>query len=135
MANTSPPWITPTEFVVTVNNQPVSPEPSVERAWGGAGKYTGTDTDYQTLIACTVASDKLGELKEIIFYAADYTHVLLEIVVGEVTWATGWNPGTSEPVIFEDLRLAAGVAVTVKVKSDDGTSITVDAIIVGKELG
>ena len=39
------------------------------------------------------------------------------------------------PLVFGDLKLAAGVVVLIEAKSTDGTSITVDGIITAKELG
>jgi len=109
--------------------------PTNKRAAGGVGKYSGTDTTYQSVVSWTVASGWEGELKEILILADDYAHTLIQITVGAVTWCTDWNPQGAMPIVFEDLRLAAGQVVSVEAKSDDGTAIVVDAIIVAKEIG
>ena len=109
--------------------------PAVEAAAGDIGTYTGTDTNYQTVASWTVAAGKTGELKEILILSNDYAKTLVKITVGSVVWCTDWAPSSSMPIIFEDLRLDATTVVKVEVKSSDGTSITVDAIIVAKEIG
>lgn len=108
--------------------------PTTEEAAGDAGRYTGTDTTYQTVASWTVEAGKTGELKEITILSDDYDHTQFKITVGGITFETDWAVQGAMPLIFEDLRLAAGSVVKVECKSTDGTSITVDAVIVGREL-
>jgi hypothetical protein len=129
MAHGAPDWTQKIEVSITAG------QPSVEAAAGAAGTYSGTDTTYQEVASWTVADDKVGELKEIMFLSNNYAKTLLQVTVGSVVWATEWAPQASMPIIFEDLRLAEGDIVLVECKSSDATSITVDAIIVAKEIG
>lgn len=125
-------WV---QHVNVVVNLPTPSEPAKEAAAGDVGRYAGTDTTYQEVASWTVATGKVGELKEITVLSDDYDHTALKITVGAVTFATDWTAQGSMPLIFEDLKLAAGAEVKVEAKSTDGTSITVDAVITGKEIG
>lgn len=128
MAHGAPDWVLPVQVTI------VEAQPADERAAGDADKYSGTDQTYQALASWTVATDYVGELKEILIISDNYAKTHIKIVIGAITWCTDWNPQACMPVIFEDLRLAAAAAVTVSVKSTDGTSIEVDGTIVGKEV-
>lgn len=106
-----------------------------ERGAGGHGRYSGNDQTYQVVKSWTVATGYTGELKEILVLSSEYTKTEVQIVIGAVTWAFDWLHQSAMPIIFEDLRLAEGIAVTVSAKSTDGTAIIVDAIITAKEIG
>ena len=67
--------------------------------------------------------------------SSNYSKTLLQVTIAGVVYVTGWAPQAAMPLIFEDLKLAAAAVVLVEVKSSDGTSITVDCVIVGKEIG
>jgi hypothetical protein len=125
-------WVQNVNVVV---NEPTPSEPASENAAGGPGRYTGTDTTYQTVVSWTVSADKLGELKEITILSSNYAKTVVKVTIGGVTWATDWTVQAAMPLVFEDLKLAAGSVVKVEVKSSDGTSITVDAVITAKEIG
>jgi hypothetical protein len=125
-------WV---QNVNVVLNTPTPSEPASENAAGGPGRYTGTATTYQTVVSWTVAADKLGELKEITILSTSYAKTVVRVTIGSVIWATDWTVQAAMPLIFEDLKLAAGAVVKVEVKSSDGTSITVDAVITAKEIG
>jgi hypothetical protein len=123
------------QVAVTVENELVLPTPATERAAGDAGNYSGILQTYQTVATWTVATDKVGELKEILIISDKYTKTLAQITIAGVVWETDWSPTAAMPIIFEDLKLAAGAVVLVEAKSSDGTAIDVDALIVGKEIG
>jgi hypothetical protein len=125
-------WVQQVDVVVDL---PTPSEPANEAAAGGVGRYSGTDTDYQEVVAWTVAADKVGELKEITFLSDNYAKTNLQVTVGDIVFATDWVVQGTIPLIFEDLKLAAGKVVKVECKSTDGTSITVDSVIAAKELG
>lgn len=135
MASGAPDYIRLMQVAVTVAGTPVAPAAATERAAGGAGRYSGASTSYQTVASWTVASGKVGELKEVLIISDNYAKTSLQIVVGAITWGTAWLSQAAMPIIFEDLKLAAGDVVTVSAKSTDGTSIVVDGIITGKEIG
>ena len=125
-------WVQQVDVVV---NLPTPSQPANEAAAGGVGRYAGTDIDYQEVVSWTVTTDKVGELKEITFLSDNYAKTNLQITVGDIVFATDWIVQGTIPLIFEDLKLAAGAVVKVECKSTDGTSITVDAVITAKELG
>jgi hypothetical protein len=125
-------WVQNVDVVVNV---PTPSGPATEVAAGGVGRYSGTATTYQTVVSWTVAAAKLGELKEITILSSSYSKTVLQVTVGSVVFATNWTVQAAMPLIFEDLKLAAGQVVKVEVKSSDGTSITVDAVITAKEIG
>jgi hypothetical protein len=129
MARGAPDWTRQVQVVITEG------QPKNERAAGDVGRYTGTDTTYQELASWTVAADYIGELKEIIIVSSNYDKTQCKVTVGAVVYATDWQVVSPVPLIFEDLRLAEATVVKVETKSTDGTSITVDAVIVGKEVG
>jgi hypothetical protein len=125
-------WVQNVDVVVNV---PTPSGPATEVAAGGVGRYSGTATTYQTVVSWTVAAGKLGELKEITILSSSYSKTVLQVTVGSVVFATNWTVQAAMPLIFEDLKLAAGEIVKVEAKSSDGTSITVDAVITAKEIG
>lgn len=135
MAHGAPDWVRMVQIAVTVDLVPVVPKETEQRAAGGAGRLTTTSSSYQTVASWTVATGKVGELKEILILSDNYAKTLFQVTVGSVTWATDWVKLSSMPIIFEDLKLAAATIVKVEAKSSDATSVTVDAIIVGKEIG
>lgn len=129
MSHGAPDWTQKIEVTITTG------QPSVERAAGDTGRYSGVDTTYQEVASWTVATGKIGELKEIIITSDNYAKTLCKVVIGAVTYATDWVTKSCLPLIFEDLRLAAATNVLVQAKSSDGTAIIVDAVIVAKEAG
>jgi hypothetical protein len=135
MSTGAPDGVLMVQVAVTVDLVPVVPRPAKEAAAGKVGRYTGTATTYQTVASWTVATGKVGELKEILCLSDDYDHTYLQITVGAVVYATNWIATSALPIIFEDLKLEAATVVKVEAKSTDGTSIIVDAAIVGKEIG
>ena len=135
MTSGSPDWVRRIQVSFTVEGVPVVPEPGTEVSAGANGKYSGVDTTYQTVCTWTVTASKVGELKEILVVADDYSHTQTKITIGGNVWCTDWAPQSALPLIFEDLKLSGGQTVIVQVKSDDGSPIVVDAVIVGKEVG
>jgi len=135
MAHGTPDWVRMVQVAVTVENVPIVPEAATEVAAGAEGDYNGTEQTYQEVCSWTVSTNKVGELKEILIISNLYTKTVTKVTIGGVTWATDWTPVSAMPLIFEDLKLAAGTEVEVEVKSSDGTEIEVYAIIVGKEVG
>ena len=129
MARGAPDWTTKIE--VTIN----AGQPQSEQAAGAAAVLTTTSTSYQDVASWTVAAGKVGELKEILVLSSNYAKTLCKVTVGAVVYATDWAPQSALPLIFEDLRLAAAMEVLVEGKSSDGTSVVIDAAIVGKEVG
>ena len=129
MAHGAPDWTRQVQIVI------VEAQPADEAAAGDIGNYAGTDETYQTVASWTVATGKVGELKEILIISDDYAHTEVQITIAGTVFETDWSPTSAMPIIFEDLRLAAAAVVLVEAKSSDGTAIDVDATIIGKEVG
>jgi len=135
MSRGSPDHVLMVQTVVTVENVPIVPEVGTECAAGALTSSTITSTTYASKAKWTVTAAKVGELKEILIISSNYSKTLAKIIIGGVTLKNNWYPQAAMPLIFEDLKLEAETAVDVHLKSLDGTSITVDVIIVGKEIG
>lgn len=135
MAHGAPDWIRLIEVAVEVNLVPEQPVPANERAAGDTGRYTGVAQTYQTVASWTVATGKVGDLKEILLLSNNWDRTVWQITVGAVVFATEWTMLLSMPILFVDLKLAAATVVKVEAKSSDGSSITVDACITAKEIG
>lgn len=133
--NSTPPWVRAMEVVVVVDDAPVPTMPATEVAAGDIGNYAGTDQAYETVASWTVATGKVGELKEILIITDDYTKTEIRVTVAGVVQEAAWSPTTTMPLIYEDLKLEAGDVVLVEAQSSDGTAIDVDAVILGKEIG
>ncbi len=125
-------WVQP---VIPVEGLAVASTETTELAAGDVDSATVTSQTYATLSTWTITAAKVGELKEILVISSNYAKTLLQVTIAGVVYVTGWAPQAAMPLIFEDLKLAAAVVVLVEVKSSDGTSITVDCVIVGKEIG
>ena len=129
MAHGAPDWIRQVQVII------VEAQSADEVVAGDIGTYSGTDQTYQAVASWTVDTDKVGELKEITILSSLYAKTQLKITIFDTVWETEWSPQSVMPLIFEDLRGEAGAVTKVEAQSTDGTSITVDAVIVGKEVG
>ncbi len=134
MAHGTPDWVRMVQLVVTVNNAPVVVDEVTGTPAGAVGRYTGTNTSYQTVASWTVTASKTGRLKEISLRSNNYAKTNIEIVIGSTTFCTNKQISGALTLPFSDVALAAAAVVTVKAKSTDGTSITVDATVVGIEV-
>src|SRR5487761_2597219 len=133
MPNSDPAWVRTVQVAVTVNNVPVIPIPSTEVAAGGLGSYAGVNIIYQPLVSWTVNPLKAGKLDEVSFTASNYAKAVWRLTIAGVVFFADKIVRSSLEVSFEDLSLLAGAVVLLEVKSFDGTSITANGIITGKE--
>lgn len=120
---------------VTVNNVPVIPDPLTEAPAGNVGRYSGALTSYQPVASWTVAAGKTGKLTEVGLKSNNYPKTVWKLVIGTKTFLTDVTIGGALTLPFNDLSLAAAAVVTLSAKSSDGTAITADGDIVGKEVG
>jgi len=135
MARGGPDGVLMIQVAVTVENEPIVPEPATEEAAGAVGSVITTAQDWVELAKWTIPAGKVGELKEILIISEDYARTYAKITIGDITWCNNWSPTSSMPLIFEDLKLSAGQEVIVEIKVTDTVDIEVNAIIVGKEIG
>ncbi len=111
------------------------PATATERAAGAIGRYSGAAATYQTVASWTVAMGKVGELKEIILVSDNYPVTKFQVTVGAVQYCTEVITRVATPLVFGDLKLAAGTVVKVEALSTDASTINVDGIITAKEIG
>jgi len=110
---------------------PMLPEYAVSEV----DRYSGAATEYQTVVSWTVSSSRLGILKEVSMVSDNYDKTLFKLTIaGEVKFEDV-EIQTTLSLPYPDLVLAPGQQVLLEAKSSDGTSITVDGSITGKEVG
>lgn len=135
MVKTFDDWIHAVEISVSVENAPVSADPTKETPIFQFGRYTGTDQTYQDVASWTVSSGRLGVLEHINFFSNNTAYTHYKILKDSTEIATDILIQSDFIPVWEDLKVAESVVIKVQAKSTDGTSITTDVIIVGKELG
>jgi len=96
------------------------------------GRYSGTDTTYQELVSWTVPTNYYGVLREVSMTSDPHAQFKLEI--GGVTQFEGMTIEAPLAIPYPPNKLPAGTVVRLSVRSDDGTSITVNGSISAKEV-
>jgi hypothetical protein len=96
-------------------------------------RYTGSDQTYQEVVKWTVSTGKKGSLKEISMYSDNFEKTFWKLTIaGKVQFEDKVIPATLT-LPFPDNELSEGDTVLIECKSADGTLITVDGSISGKE--
>jgi hypothetical protein len=96
-------------------------------------RYTGTDTSYKTVVSWTVSTGKLGELKEVSMLSDTYAKTQFKLTIAGVEQFKDKVIQASLTLPFAENKLSAGDIVLLEAQSTDGTSITVDGSISGRE--
>ena len=97
-------------------------------------RYSGADTDWQTLLTWTVSAGKTGDLHEIALTSSNDSKTRYRITIAGTDQAIPDKTGTSPlTMAWRGNSLAAGSVVLVEVKSTDGTGITGDGTMTGAE--
>lgn len=128
-------WV---QNISVVVDTPTPPEPANEVAAGANGLYYGHATTYQTVASWTVSAGKVGELSQIITSVLNPDNIYLQITIGTKVYTVDILSVGPYFFYFGPLKLAAGAVVKVEAKAitgGAGNEITVDAVIVGKEIG
>lgn len=97
-------------------------------------RYSGTSTDYQSVVTWTVDTGYQGVLFEVAMVSSSYTKTQFKLVIGSSTEFTDKYTQTALSLPWQNNKLASATTVTLSAKSTDGTSITVDGSITGKLL-
>lgn len=135
MAHGTPDWVRMVQVAVTVELEPIVPEPATEVAAGDVDRYSGSAITYQEVAKWTVTAEKTGELKEVSMITDEPAKTLWKLVIGATTVFEDVTIQSPLTLPFFDLKLAAETVVTLSCKSSDGTAIVADGSIVGKEIG
>jgi hypothetical protein len=135
MPNSGHPWVQTTQVAVTVENVPITADPTKEEAWGGVGRYAGSASSYQTVVTATVDALKIVEQLEISFTGGVLAKTKWQVTISDKVFSTEQMIDAPLTLSFYDLHLGAGKTVLVECKSTDGSSISCDASITGKEVG
>jgi len=96
-------------------------------------RYSGSDTTYQTLVSWVVASGKKGSLKEISMLSDNFDKTYFRLRIGGETKFEDKQIQSPLTLSFPDNELDEGTEVLLECKSTDGSVITVDGTIIGKE--
>ena len=135
MAKDAPDGVKLVTVSVVVNSEPIVPETTTEFLVLEVDRVTTTSTSYQTIVTHTVTAGKIFILCAAEMESDDYAHTYFKLEIGGVTIFTDKQFGNAYSPPIPALKLVAGTVVTLSCASTDGTSITVDGDIVGKEIG
>ena len=109
-------------------------------------RKTTSSTDFQTVVERTIGAQRTGVLAQVEVEADfdpnagvnDYTAARWKVTIGNKVRAgsdgNGFQLFQSLSMDFESCVLRAGTVIKVEVRSVDGSEITVDADITGKEI-
>jgi len=109
---------------------PLLPQSAVSKL----DRYSGADTEYQTVVSWTVSDSKFGILKEISMVSDTYSSTYFRLTIGGEVKFEDKQIQATLTLPYPDLVLAPGQQVLLEAKSD-GTSIIVDGSISGAEVG
>ncbi|OFW65463.1 MAG: hypothetical protein A2Y74_01520 [Actinobacteria bacterium RBG_13_63_9] len=135
MATDLPDYTKKIAITVTVDQEQVPETAATETPITQLGRYTGTAVTYQTVASWTVTSTKSGALREIAVESSSYTKTYFKVTIGGITQFEDKITQGPLSLPYPDVKLAGAAVVAVLAKSTDGTSVTVDATITGKEVG
>lgn len=97
-------------------------------------RYSGTSTTYEEVVSWLVGTGKKGDLKEVSMYSDNFAKTHFKLVIRSTTQFEDKLIQTSLSLPFPDCELPEGATVALYAKSTNGTSITVDGSISGKEV-
>jgi hypothetical protein len=98
------------------------------------GRYPGSSTTYQTVVSWTVSEGKSGMLKEVSMITSDYEHTYFRLTIADKKQFEDKLIQAPLTLPFPDNSLSAGSVVLLECRSTDGTGITVDGSITGREF-
>lgn len=97
-------------------------------------RYSGNDTDWQTLVTWTVSSGKVGDLHEISVTSDNDAKTRFKLTIAGTDMAIPDEEiSTPFTLTWRRNEIAAAAVVIMQVKSSDGTTIAVDGILTGTE--
>jgi len=97
-------------------------------------RYSGTDQSYQEVVSWTVERGVVGELREVSMLSDTYAKTRFRLTIGGRIYFRDKTIQAPLTLPFPDNRLPAQTEVLLECKSSDGSAITVDGSISGKEL-
>jgi hypothetical protein len=97
-------------------------------------RYSGTDQTYKTVVSWTVSTGKRGDLKEVSMVTDNYSKTHFKLSIAGVEQFKDKVIQAPLTLPFPDNCIRAGQSVVLECKSTDGTNITVDGSITGKEV-
>ncbi len=97
------------------------------------GRYSGSDVTYQTVVSWTVSDGKIGTLKEVSMITDQFSKTHFRLTIAGAKQFEDKLIQSPLTLPFPENKLDAGSVVLLECKSTDGTSITVDGSITGRE--
>lgn len=131
----APDWVETVAVTVIVENEPVIPTVKNEHLIIEIDRLTTSSTEYQDVVSWTVTEGRIGELQFIEFESDNYDKTNFRLEVGGEEIFTDLQIQQTLTIEVPLVKLAADVEVLLQAKSTDGTEITVDGDIIGKEIG
>lgn len=97
------------------------------------GRYSGSEQTYQEVVKWTVSTGKSGELKEVSMVSDTLDKTYWKLTVGDDLQFEDKIIQASLTLPFPDNKLSEKTVVLLECKSSDGSSITADGMITGRE--
>lgn len=97
-------------------------------------RYSGSDTTYQTVVSWKVSSGRKGWLQEVSMITDKFRKTLFRLRIGDETLFEDKQIQTTLTLPFPWNELEEGTVVMLECRSIDGTPITVDGSITGREV-
>lgn len=113
---------------------PPTPPPGSEEAVTEVDRYSGNLQTYQTLVSWTVSAGRTGYLGQVSMVTDNDTKTHFRLTIAGSEKFADRLLQAPLTLTYPDLRLDAGATVLLEVKSTDGSAITVDGEIAGKEV-
>ena len=97
-------------------------------------RYTGTDQTYKEIVKWRVQERTEGELKEVSIVSNNYDKTHFKLVIAGITFFIDKKIQAPLTLPFPETKLRPSQEVIIQCKSVDGTSITCDGSVTGREI-
>ena len=122
-------------ITVTVGVDQVPEGATTETPVCNVQRYSGASTTYQWIASWVVGADVIGYLAEVSLISSNYSKTLFKLDIDGAHIFTDLQIDAPLSIPFSDTKLPEATEVHLYAKSSDGTSITADGMISGKEVG
>ena len=97
-------------------------------------RYSGTDQTYKEIVKWRVQERTTGELKEVSVVSNNYDKTHFKLLIAGIPFFQDKKIQAPLTLPFPETRLRPAQEVILQCKSTDGTSITADGSITGREV-
>jgi hypothetical protein len=128
-----PEWA-PAIQIVNVPDKPIIVQPSAGFPIAKVNRYSGTDTEYQTVVEWTLPSDRKGLLDEVSMVSDSYTKTRFKLTIAGDVKFEGITLQAPLTLVWRNAEVEPTKTVLLEAKSSDGSSINVDGSVTGREI-